>query len=567
MKNLEIAKILRDIADLLEMKEVQFKPQAYRKAANTIETLSKDIEAVVAEGELEELPGIGTSIAKKIREYLETGTIEYYEKLKKEFPIDFAGLLAVEGIGPKTAKQLYEELGIKGLDELEHAAKEHKIRDLEGMGEKSEQKILHNIAFARKDTGRKLLGFILPIAEELENKMKQLEYVERISIAGSLRRRKETIGDIDILVQTTEPTKVMDHFTQLENVQEIIVKGTDKTTVRLHEGLDADLRVIEAVSFGAALLYFTGSKALGIELRKMALKNDWKLNEYGLYKGKEVLASKTEKAIFHQYGMDYIEPELRENRGEIEAAMNGKLPKLIGYDALLGDLQMHTKWSDGSYTILEMAQAAKAMGHKYIAITDHTGSLRIAGGLKEKDVYEQMKEIDQVNDQIEGITILKGLEVNIDSRGQLDISNEVLKEMDIVVAAIHSGFRQEKSQLTERMISAMENEYVNIIAHPTGRKILSREEYDLDWDKIYEKSKETNTFLEINSQPNRLDLNDIRIKEAIDFDCKLVINTDAHSTEHLRYIQLGLATARRGWAEKEDIINTLSLQKLRKVLK
>lgn len=566
MKNLEIAKILRGIADLLEIKEVRFKPRAYRKAANTIETLSKDIEDVVAEGELQELPGIGKSIAKKIKEYLETGTIEYYEELKREFPIDYEGLLAVEGIGPKTAKQLYQELDIKNLNELEQAAKEHKIRELEGMGEKSEQKIVHNIAFARKDAGRKLLGLMLPIAEEMEEKMKQLQYVERVSIAGSLRRRKETIGDIDILVQTTEPTKVMDHFTQLENVQEVIVKGPDKTTVRLNEGLDADLRVIEAQSFGAALLYFTGSKALGIELRKMALKNDWKLNEYGLYKGKEVLASRTEKAIFQQYGMDYIEPELRENRGEIEAAMKRELPELIGYDALQGDLQMHTKWSDGSYTIKEMAQAAKAMGHKYIAITDHTGSLRIARGLKEEEVYDQMKEIDKVNDQMNGITILKGLEVNIDSEGKLDMSNEVLKEMDVVVAAIHSGFRQEKEQLTGRIISAMENEYVNIIAHPTGRKILTREEYDLNWEKIFEKSKETNTFLEINSQPNRLDLKDIHVKEAIEFGCKLVINTDAHSTEHLRYSQLGLATARRGWAEKKDIINTLPLQKLRKIM-
>lgn len=566
MKNLKVTKILSEIADLLEMKGVKYKPIAYKKAARTVQFLSRDIEEVREEGKLTELPGIGKNIAKKIEEIIDTGSLKYYEDLKREFPIDFESLLAVEGLGPKSIKLLHEELGVKNLDDLERMAKKHRIRKLKGMGDKTEQRILESIKFARKKTGRNLLGYILPVAENLKNELKNFEAVDKVEIAGSIRRRKETIRDIDVLVVTKKPKAVMDFFTSLDSVDEIIAKGRSKSTVRLKEGIQSDLRVIKRKSFGSALMYFTGSKETNIEIRKIAIKKGFKLNEYGLFKGKKQIAGKTEQEILQKLGMMYIEPELRENRGEVEAAMEGKISKLIKYGELRGDLQMHTKWSDGSYTIEEMADAAKRLGHKYIAITDHTGTLRIAGGLDEEDIQAQMKEIDKLNEKIEGITILKGAEVNIKSNGELDIRDDVLKDLDVVVASIHSGFRQERKKLTSRIISAMENENVDIIAHPTGRKIQERRAYDLDLERIFEVSRETNTFLEVNSYPNRLDLSDINVRRALESGCKLAINTDAHNTEHLKYIELGIATARRGWAKKNDIINALSLKKLKKLL-
>ncbi|MFW6117578.1 MAG: DNA polymerase/3'-5' exonuclease PolX [Thermoproteota archaeon] len=566
MKNLEVARILSGLADLLEMKEVEYKPRAYRNAARTIKNLSEDIEKINEEGKLKELPGVGESISRKIQEILETGSLKYYEDLKEEFPIDYQSLLAVEGLGPKSIQLLYKELGVKNLDQLEKAAKEHKIRELEGLGEKSEQKILENIEFARRSTSRMLLGYALPIAEELKNKLAQSQAVNRLEIAGSIRRKKETIGDIDLLVITEEPQKVMDFFANLDMVESVVAKGEDKSTMRLKEGLEADLRAVSEKSFGSALIYFTGSKETNIQMRKNAMDKDMKLNEYGLFQDEKRIAGRTEEEVFQKMGMTYIEPELRENRGEVEAALNGELPNLVGHDELRGDLQMHTKWSDGSYTIEEMAKAAKDQGHEYIAITDHTGTLRIAGGMDEEDIQKQIKQIEKVDREIPDLTILKGAEVNIQSNGRLDVKDEVLKDLDLVIASIHSGFRQRREKLTKRIISAMENENVNIIAHPTGRKIQERKGYDLNFEKIFEKSKETNTFLEINSYPARLDLNDINVKKAVNAGCKLAINTDAHNKEHLRYIKLGIATARRGWAETKDIINTLPLNELQRIL-
>jgi DNA polymerase (family 10) len=566
MDNLKVAEILEEIADILDIKGVEYKPRAYRKAAFSIRSLSKDIRQIREEGKLEDIPGVGKAISKKIEEILDTGSLKYYDSLKKEIPVDFESLLSVEGIGPKTIKLLYKKLDVKNLDDLEKAAKSHKIRDLEGMGEKSEQKILENIDFARKSKGRFILGYAIPIAENLKNNLKKFEYVKNVEVAGSLRRRKETIGDIDILVVTKKPKEVMDFFTELDAVEEIVVKGESKSTVRLKKGLECDIRVIDEKSFGSALLYFTGSKQTNIEMRKISIKKGLKLSEYGLFKGRKQIAGKTEKEVFEKLGMRYIEPELRENRGEIEASLKGKLPKLIGYSDIKGDLQMHTKWSDGVNTIEEMAKAGKELGYEYVAITDHTGSLRIAGGLTEKEIKKQIKKMDKINEKLDGITILKGVEVNIQSDGKLDVNDKVLEELDIVVASIHSGFRQSKEKISNRIISAMENENVNIIAHPTGRKIKKRKEYEFDFEKILEKSKDTNTFLEINSYPVRLDLNDINAKRAIENGCKLVINTDAHNIEQLRYIELGIATARRGWAKKKDIINALTLNKLRKKL-
>ncbi|HSQ02147.1 MAG TPA: DNA polymerase/3'-5' exonuclease PolX [Methanobacterium sp.] len=562
-----VASILNQVADLMEINEVDFRTKAYRRAAHTVETLSEDIEDIKNEGRLQELPGIGAKIAKKIDEIVDTGSLEYLENLKKEFPVDYDALMAVEGLGPKGIRQLYRELGVKNLDDLEKNAKRHRIRRLKGMGEITERKILINLEFARKSTGRNLLGHILPVAEEIKNYLKKLDHVDRVEIAGSIRRRKETVGDIDILVTTTKPLDVMDFFTRMELVEDVVVSGPTKSTVRLKEnGIDVDLRTFKDDSFGSALMYFTGSKETNVELRRIAIAQGYKLSEYGVFMGNELLAGRTEEEIFQFLGMSYIEPELRENTGEIEAAINGELPELVEYDEIIGDLQMHTEWSDGTANIPDMVTQAKKMGYEYIAITDHSGSLRVANGMDEKTIKRQMDEIDNLNSEMDDFRILKGVETNIDPYGLLDVPDKLLDGMDLVIAGIHSGFKQDRKELTRRILSAMENEMVNIITHPTGRKIQEREAYELELEKLYQASLDTGTILEVNGQMNRLDLNDMNVKMAVEHGCKLAINSDAHSITDLNNMELGIATARRGWAKKEDIINTLPLKKLLKLL-
>lgn len=570
MKNMIVARIFYEIADMLEMKDVQFKPQAYRRAARTIESMSKPIEDLAAAGKLEEIPGVGKNIAKKIEEILETGKLKYYEDLKEDFPIDVESLLAVESIGPRKIKLFYKKLGVKNLKDLERAARAGKLRKLPGMGEKSEQQILENIEFAQSRSKRLLLGYVIPVAKELEDKMKSFEAVEIAQVAGSIRRMKETIGDIDVLVVTKHPKKVVDYFTSLKNVSKVMAKGPARSTIRLNEGVECDLRVVQRRSFGTALMYFTGSKDHNIALRRIAMGKGWKLNEYGLFTGragKKQIAGATEKEVYKKLGLQYVEPEMRENTGEVELAQEHNLPRIIGYSDLRGDLQMHTKWSDGAHTIEEMARAAKALGHEYICITDHTGTLRIARGMTARRIRKQMKEIDKIDRKMQDITILKGAEINIKSNGRIDMSDNVLKDLDIVIAAIHSGFRQSREQITNRIVSAMENEHVDIIAHPTGRKIQERKPYDVNLEKLFEVSKRTGTLLEINSYPNRLDLSAEDVRAAVEVGCKTVINTDAHSADNLRYIKLGIATARRGWVRKKDVVNTLPLKKLMKVFK
>ena len=567
MMNQLVASILNQVADLMEINEVDFRTKAYRRAAHTVETLSEDIEDIKNEGRLQELPGIGAKIAKKIDEIVDTGSLEYLENLKKEFPVDYDALMAVEGLGPKGIRQLYRELGVKNLDDLEKNAKRHRIRRLKGMGEITERKILINLEFARKSTGRNLLGHILPVAEEIKNYLKKLDYVDRVEIAGSIRRRKETVGDIDILVTTTKPLDVMDFFTRMELVEDVVVSGPTKSTVRLKEnGIDVDLRTFKDESFGSALMYFTGSKETNVELRRIAIAQGYKLSEYGVFMGNKLLAGRTEEEIFQFLGMGYIEPELRENTGEIEAAINGELPELVKYDEIIGDLQMHTEWSDGTANIPDMVTQAKKMGYEYMAITDHSGSLRVANGMDEKTIKRQMDEIDNLNSEMDDFRILKGVETNIDPYGLLDVPDKLLDGMDLVIAGIHSGFKQDRKELTRRILSAMENEMVNIITHPTGRKIQEREAYELELEKLYQASLDTGTILEVNGQMNRLDLNDMNVKMAVEHGCKLAINSDAHSITDLNNMELGIATARRGWAKKEDIINTLPLKKLLKLL-
>lgn len=566
MKNLEIAKIFYEIADILEFQGVEFKPRAYRRAAQTIESLSEDIKDVYEKGKLMELPGVGENISKKIEEIIKTGKLKYYEDLKKSIPVAIEELLSVPGIGPKTAKKLYDNLHIKTLADLKKALEQHKISKIEGLREKTEEKISKGIQFAEKIEKRMLLGYALPLANSIVNKLKKLPDVKSISLAGSLRRKKETIGDIDILVISKNPLKVMDAFTGMEEVKDIIAKGETKSSVRLDSGIEADLRVVEEKSFGSALQYFTGSKLHNIKIRKIAIKKKLKLNEYGIFKGNKFIAGKTEEEVYKKLGLPYIEPELREDTGEIEAAMKNKLPVLIKYSDIKGDLHVHTEWSDGAYSIEEMAGFGKKLGYEYVLISDHSGFLKIARGLSDNNILKQNKKIKELNKK-SGIKILSGTESNIKKDGTIDVSNKVLKQLDIAIAGIHSSFNMPEKEMTKRIIKAMENENIDIISHPTGRLINKRGEYSVNLPELFESSKKTNTLLELNAFPERLDLKDIDLKAGKGYGLKFSIGTDAHSIEHLHFMELGVETARRGWLEKKDVVNTLPLDKLMKCFK
>jgi len=569
MKNIEVAELLNEIADYLEFADDTFRVRAYRKAALVIEGLSEDIEQVWKDGRLEELPGIGEGIAKKIDEFLKTGKLKHLDELKKKTPVDMESLGRIEGIGPKTILKLYRELKIKNVAGLEKAAKQGKIQKIEGLGPTVEQNIIKSIEFAKKSKDRVPLGFALGSAEEVTKYLKALKEVQKVSVAGSTRRMKETIGDIDILATSKNPQIVIDFFAKMPNVAQVLAKGPTKSSVRLKEGMQVDLRVLNDNIFGAALLYFTGNKEHNIILRRIAIEKGLKLSEYGLFDSRtnRLVAGRTEEEVYKKLGMDYIEPEMREDEGEIEMAQHHMLPKLIGYNNIKGDLQMHTKWSDGNNTVEEMALAAKKLGHEYICITDHTGKLAIANALDEKRIKGQRKEIDKLNKKLSGIEILQGVEVNITDDGKLDMPDKVLKEMDIVVASIHSGFKNPKEKITRRMVKAIENENVDIIAHPTGRLITKRESYDIDLEAVFDAAKRTNTIMEINSYPERMDLRDSHVRAAVKAGVKLVISTDAHNTDQLHFFKLGIGTARRGWATKNDIINTRKLKDMIRMLK
>ncbi|PIW35021.1 MAG: DNA polymerase III [Candidatus Nealsonbacteria bacterium CG15_BIG_FIL_POST_REV_8_21_14_020_37_12] len=573
MKNQEIAKIFYEIANYLEMEGVAFKPYAYQKAALTLEGLEKDVEEIYKEGGREALlkiPGIGESMAEKIEEYLKTGKIKYYEELKKKTPVNIEELMAVEGMGPKKAKVLYQKLGIRNLKDLEKAAKSHKIASLFGFGEKTEKNILEGINFLKRSKGRFLLGEILPTVKEVYQKLKSLKEVEKIDPAGSVRRMKETIGDVDFLVISKNPGKVMDFFVRFPGIIKIWGKGSTKSSVRMREGFDMDIRVVPARSYGSALQYFTGSKEHNIATRKIAMDRNLKLSEYGLFRGPKMIAGKTEEEVYKALGMQWIPPEMRENQGEIEAALSGKLPQIIGYKDIKGDLHCHSQWDGGTNTIMEMVKAAQNMGYEYIGISDHTKFLRIEHGLDEKKLSQQRKEIDKLNTKYKILNtkfkILQGCEANILNDGSIDIRDEALKKLDYVIAGVHSNFKMPKEKMTERIINVMKNPDIDIISHPTGRILKRRDEYQIDFDKILRVAEETGTILEINSFPERLDLNAENIRRAKEAGVKMVINTDSHHKDQLRFIEFGIAQARRGWAEKEDIINTQPLEKLLKLL-
>ncbi|MCX6708618.1 MAG: DNA polymerase/3'-5' exonuclease PolX [Candidatus Woesearchaeota archaeon] len=568
-KNREIAEMFFEMADVLEMQGVDWKPSAYRKAARALETLSEPVEEIFAVGgvkALMDIPGVGQGLAGKIEEFLKTGRMKEFLQVVRKVPAGVEEMMRVPGLGPKKVMRLYKDLKIKSVEQLERAAKAGKLRRLAGFGIKSEEDILRGLDIIKKGAERVLLGVALPVAREIAERLSRVDGVKVAEPAGSLRRMSETIGDIDILVISKKPAKVMDFFTKMPEVKTVIAKGPTKSTVILSEGVQSDVRVLDGKSFGSALQYFTGSKDHNIALRQIAIKKGFKLSEYGLFKKDSYVCGRSEKEIYARLGLPFIPPELRENHGEIEAAQKNKLPDLISYDAIKGDLHMHTRWSDGNNSVEQMAGAAEKLGYEYVAFADHSKSEHIANGMDEKRLLQYLKELDVVQKKV-GIRVLKGSEVDILADGSLDYSNEYLKELDLVVGSVHSRFKSSRQEMTGRILKAFENPYLNIFAHPSGRLIGRREPYDFDFEKVALAAKERGIALECNSYPDRLDLKDVHVRKAIELGCKISIDTDSHSVEHLRFIEFGVAQARRGWAEVKDVINAWPLKKLEKFLR
>ena len=565
MKNIEIANIFNEIANILELKEENpFRIRAYRRAALNLEGLTEDIEEIAKRNELTEIPGIGKDLAEKIQKFLSTGHIEYYERLKKETPSILLELVTIPGIGPKTANLLYKNLKFKSIQDLEEMARLHKIAGLPGLKEKTEENIVRGIEFIKKGKERMPLGFALPIANDIISNLKKLPETKRITIAGSVRRMKETVKDIDILVTSIDPETVMAEFIKLPQIMDVLAHGSTKSSVLTKDGIQVDLRVVEPESFGAGLAYFTGSQAHNIRLREMAVKKGWKINEYGVFNERtnSKIAGKEEEEIYKILGLPFIPPELREDTGEVEAAIKNRLPILIELKDIKGDLHVHSKWSDGSDSLEVLAEAAQRRGYEYIVITDHSKSLPVAGGLKEEEIIKQVKGIERLNKTFKGFRLLTGAEVDILSDGKLAFSDDILSMLDFAVAAVHSGFKQTKEVLTKRLIKAMQNKFVRCIVHPTGRLMGVREGYEIDFEEIYKAARDTNTAIEINAYPERLDLTDINCHRAKEVGVKLAISTDAHTKDQLDNILFGISVARRGWIEKDDVLNTLSLNDL-----
>ncbi|MFZ3058176.1 MAG: DNA polymerase/3'-5' exonuclease PolX [Candidatus Methanoperedens sp.] len=566
MRNAEVAGVLYNISELLEIKgENTFKIRAYAKAARAIEGTTEDIEKIAHEKRLKDIPGVGESIAMKIGEYLATGHLQYYEELKKQVPEELHELLQIPGVGPKTLQYLNKELGIKSVEELERAAKEHRLRRLAHFGETKEENILKAIERYRQRSTRIPLGIALPLVKEIVEALKKSGFIEKIEPAGSLRRRKETVGDIDILATSKDAPAAIEAFVHLPLVKDVIGKGSTKATIVTKEAIQVDLRIMESKSFGTSLQYFTGSKEHNIKLRDLARQKGFKLSEYDLEEistGKKVYCESDDK-VYQKLGLLPIPPEIREDAGEIEAAISGKLPKLVDYKDIKGDFHVHTDWSEGSNTLVEMAKAAQKLGYEYIAITDHSKALGVAHGLSEERMLSQIEEIHKLNDTLSDFHVFTGIEVDIKADASLDFPDSILKQCDVVVAALHTGQKQARREITGRLITAMENENVDIIAHPTGRIIGEREAYDVDIDAMLDAAANTGTVLEINAYPNRLDLSDVNTRKAKNRGVKIAIGTDAHNTGHLGLMEFGVDVARRGWLEKEDVMNTRSTKEVR----
>ncbi len=567
MKNQLIVKILNNIADLLELQDVEFKPTAYRRAAQSIESLSEDIEEIYKRKELEEIPGVGKHIAEKIAEIIETGKLKYYEKLKKEVKVDIEQLNEIPGLGPKKIKVLYKKLGVKDLDGLEKVLRQHKVSKLSGFGEKTEQTLLQGIELLKKRPSRFLYIHAMPIVEEITGFLSRQDFVEKVEVAGSYRRRKETIGDLDFLAVSSSPDKVMDIFTRMKDVKDVLAKGTTKSSVRLSNGMQVDLRVVQKKEFGSALLYFIGSKEHNVELRKLALKQGYTLSEYGLFsvKGKKWVAGRNEQEIYQKLGLHYMEPELRENRGEIESARRGALPKLAAAKDVRGVFHNHSVWSDGNNSLLEMAQKAEELKFKFISFNDHFGPIGITNPLNEKRLRQYLQEMGKVQKKV-GLKVFSGVEIDILKDGSLPLPAKKLKELDVVIASVHLALKMSSQDMTRRICRTLNDYPVNIIGHPLSRLLGEREPLALDFAKIFETAKARNVFLEINSSPKRMDLPGEIIKAGRDAGCKFALSTDGHDLSHLSNYFLGVNMARRGWIQQKHLLNTWPLGKIEKAL-
>jgi DNA polymerase (family 10) len=562
MRNLEISFIFNQIADLLEIQSANpFRIRAYRRAAANIEGLADNIETLALNGTLRNVSGIGEDLANKIEEYIRTGSIQFHEQLKLEVPLGLAKMVEIPSVGPKTAKQIYDAFRVQSIDDLEALCKTDKLLGVAGFKQKTIDNILRGIDIHRRRRGNYLLGKTIPIATQL---CKYLEpHAERVAYAGSLRRMKEVVHDVDILAASTNVEATMKAFLSMPFIESVLAQGGTKASVRVQDDLQVDLRVIEPKSWGAAMHYFTGSKAHNIRMRERAIKQGLKLNEYGLFDANDKsVVGPEEEEIFNKLGLPYIPPVLREDWGEMEAAAQGKLPNIIQLEDVRGDLHMHTTWSDGKYSTEEMVEAARKRGYKYVAITDHSKSLGVAGGLSDEDLLKHTDECRALDARFSDIRVLAGTEVDIRQDGTLDYSDELLAKLDFVVASLHSGFKQDKATLTMRVVRALQNPYVRVIGHPTGRLLGDREPYELDFDEIMKEAARTRTCLEVNSNFHRLDLNDTHCRKAREMGVHVIISTDSHNYDDLLNLPYGVATAQRGWIEKDRVLNAKPVEEM-----
>ncbi len=559
MRNAEIAKLFNEIADFLEIKdENPFRIRAYRRAAQAVEGLSEDVDAIAQKGALLDVPGIGKDLAAKIQEYLASRKVEYLEDLRKEIPAGVIELMGIHGVGPKTAKHLYEQVGVDSVEKLEELAKAHRLAGLPGIKAKTEENILKGIAVWRSGRDRMPLGTALTLAEAILERLRALREVDQIEAAGSLRRAKETVKDIDILITSKRAARVMEVFVDLPNVAEVLAHGETKSSVRLRENIAVDLRVVEPDCFGAALQYFTGSKQHNIRLRELAQRKELKVSEYGVFdeKTNQRVAGKTEAEVYRAVGLPFIPPELREDGGEIEAALERRLPTLLSLPDIRGDLQMHTTWSDGAHSLADLAEGVRAKGYQYMAVTDHSKSATVAGGMKDAQVLQMIAEVRALNKKMKGFRVLAGCEVDIRGDGTLDFSDEILRQLDLVLISVHSRFKMSREEMTARMVRAVQHPLVHLLGHPTGRLIGERGPYEVDMEAVLTAARAAGIAVEINASPSRLDLNDLHARRAKELGIPIAINTDAHTIGQLDNMRFGVSVARRGWLTPKDIVNT-----------
>ncbi len=560
MRNAEIVSLFNEIADFLEIKgENAFRVRAYRRAAQAMEGLTEDVAAVAARGGLQEIPGIGKDLAGKITEYLERASVAYLDDLRKEIPPGVVEMMGIHGVGPKTAKQLYERAGVDSVERLEELARAHALAGIPGIQAKTEENILKGIAVWKSGRERMPLGAALPLAEAIRGTLEALQESDRISLAGSIRRMRETVKDIDVLITSKRPAPVMDAFVALPNVAEVLARGDTKSSVRLREGIQADLRVVEPECFGAALQYFTGSKQHNIRVRELAQRRGLKVNEYGVFdeKTNRRVAGATEEDVYRAVGLPLVPPEIREDGGEIEAALANRLPELVDVGDIRGDLQLHTTWSDGAHSLADLAAGVRAKGYQYMAVTDHSKSATVAGGMNEAQVLQMIAEVRALNPRLKGFRVLAGCEVDIRADGSLDFPDEILAQLDLVQVSIHSRFKMSREDMTRRIVRAVQHPLVHILGHPTGRLIGERAPYEVDIEAVLQAAKTGGVAAEINASPSRLDLNDLHARRAKDLGIPITISTDAHTIPHLEYMRYGVAVARRAWLTPANVLNTL----------